>query len=97
MTHYEKQVRILLRVLPLIEYNHPESGAPFMALKGGTALNFLLWNLPRLSVDIDLAYCPIDDREIAVRDITASMQRLAPVFGVEPLAPVFGVEPKYRF
>ena len=77
MTHYEKQVRILLRVLPLIEYDHPESGAPFMALKGGTALNFLLWNLPRLSVDIDLAYCPIDDREIAVRDITASMQRLA--------------------
>ena len=55
MTHYEKQVRILLRVLPLIEYDHPESGAPFMALKGGTALNFLLCNLPRLSVDIDLA------------------------------------------
>lgn len=27
--------------------------------------------------DIDLAYCPIDDREIAVRDITASMQQLA--------------------
>ena len=77
MTHYEKQVRILLRVLPLIEYDHPESGAPFMALKGETALNFLLWNLPRLSVDIDLAYCPIDDREIAVRDITASMQQLA--------------------
>ena len=77
MTHYEKQVRILLRVLPLIEYDHPESGAPCMALKGGTALNFLLWNLPRLSVDIDLAYCPIDGWEIAVRDITASMQRLA--------------------
>lgn len=77
MTVYEKQVRILLRVLPLIEYDHPEDGSPLLALKGGTALNFLLWNLPRLSVDIDLAYCPINDRGRAVQDITASMERLA--------------------
>ena len=77
MNTYEKQVRILLRVLPLIEYDHPENGTPFLALKGGTALNFFLWDLPRLSVDIDLAYCPINDRDIALREITASMDRLA--------------------
>ncbi len=77
MSPYERQVRILLRVLPLIEYEHPKSGVPLFAVKGGTALNFLLWNLPRLSVDIDLAYCPINDRDSAMQDIMASMERLA--------------------
>ncbi len=78
MNKYEKQVRILLRVLSLIEYDHPNGdGSAFLALKGGTALNFFLWNLPRLSVDIDLAYCPINDRKTALRDISESMQRLA--------------------
>lgn len=77
MNAYERQVRLLLRVLPLVEYDRPEDGAPFWALKGGTALNFFLGNLPRLSVDIDLAYCPINDRETALREMAASMERLA--------------------
>ncbi len=34
-------------------------------------------NLPRLSVDIDLAYCPINDRETALGEMAASMERLA--------------------
>jgi hypothetical protein len=35
---YEKQVRILLRVLALIDFDDPEGkGSPFLALKGGTA------------------------------------------------------------
>jgi predicted nucleotidyltransferase component of viral defense system len=74
---YEKQVRILLKVLALVDYDHPDGGgAPFLALKGGTALNFFLWNLPRLSVDIDLAYCPVNDRQTALHDIVDSMKRL---------------------
>lgn len=67
-----------MRVLPLIEFDHPKGdGSPFFALKGGTALNFFLWNLPRLSVDIDLAYCPINERLVALEEISESMQRLA--------------------
>ena len=78
MNTYEKQVRILLRVLALIEFDNPNGdGSPFLALKGGTALNFFFWNLPRLSVDIDLTYCPINDRRTALEEITASMNRLA--------------------
>ncbi|WP_291325384.1 nucleotidyl transferase AbiEii/AbiGii toxin family protein [Desulfovibrio sp. UCD-KL4C] len=83
-------MRILLRVLALIEFDHPNGdGSPFLALKGGTALNFFLWDLPRLSVDIDLAYCPINDRSTALQDISESMQRLAK--RVEELLPTASV------
>ena len=32
------------------------------ALKGGTAINLTMFDLPRLSVDIDLDYCRMTDR-----------------------------------
>jgi len=73
---YEKQVRLLLRVLSLIDYTHPD-GRPLFALKGGTAINFFVWDMPRLSVDIDLAYCPVGDRETALREIDEGLHRLA--------------------
>jgi hypothetical protein len=38
-------------------------------LKGGTALNLFMWDFPRLSVDIDLTYVPIDARDIALKNI----------------------------
>ncbi|TYQ17004.1 UNVERIFIED_CONTAM: nucleotidyltransferase AbiEii toxin of type IV toxin-antitoxin system [Acetivibrio alkalicellulosi] len=34
-----------------------------LALKGGTAINLTIFNLPRLSVDIDLDYVVNDNRE----------------------------------
>ena len=34
-----------------------------LALKGGTAINLTVFNLPRLSVDIDLDYCVNNSRE----------------------------------
>ena len=34
-----------------------------LALKGGTAINLTVFNLPRLSVDIDLDYSKETDRE----------------------------------
>lgn len=42
-----------------------------IALKGGTAINLTIFDLPRLSVDIDLDYCRSIDREkmLADRDI----------------------------
>ncbi len=48
---YEK-VRVLVRLLDAIRA-HPFLG-PRIALKGGTALNLFVLDLPRPSVDIDL-------------------------------------------
>jgi hypothetical protein len=42
-TLYHRQARLLLKILPLIERY------PVFALKGGTAINFFIRDLPRLS------------------------------------------------
>jgi predicted nucleotidyltransferase component of viral defense system len=47
------------------------------ALKGGTAINFFLRDLPRLSVDIDLTYLPINDRKAALTDIDKALHRIS--------------------
>lgn len=39
-----------------------------IALKGGTAINLTILDLPRLSVDIDLDYCRIIEREEMLAD-----------------------------
>nr|WP_281414422.1 nucleotidyl transferase AbiEii/AbiGii toxin family protein [Rhizobium leucaenae] len=46
-------------------------------MKGGTAINLFLRDLPRLSVDIDLVYFPMDDRDTALKNITAALGRIA--------------------
>ncbi|EKN4700224.1 nucleotidyl transferase AbiEii/AbiGii toxin family protein, partial [Yersinia ruckeri] len=35
------------------------------ALKGGTAINLFVRDFPHLSVDIDLAYIPLESRDVA--------------------------------
>ncbi len=40
---------------------------PGLALKGGTAINLTVFDLPRLSVDIDLDYCGDESREVMLR------------------------------
>lgn len=59
-SRYAKQVQLLVRVLPLVDTEK------CFALKGGTAINLFYRSLPRLSVDIDLLYIPMDDREKAL-------------------------------
>ena len=50
---YREQVALLVETLPFAA----EESA--LALKGGTAINLFIRDLPRLSVDIDLTYtCP---------------------------------------
>ena len=58
---YYRQVQLLVRVLPFI------AEEDCFALKGGTAINLFLRDLPRLSVDIDLTFLPITDFETARR------------------------------
>ena len=46
------------------------------ALKGGTAINLFVRNMPRLSVDIDLTYLPLDDRPAAMKGIAEGLSRI---------------------
>ena len=46
---------------------HPLLGKQF-ALKGGTAINLFYFQLPRLSVDIDLNYIGSAEREVMLKD-----------------------------
>ena len=62
-SQYEAQIRLLLRCLPDI------SRHTCFALKGGTAINLFLQDLPRISVDIDLAYLPLNPRQEALEGI----------------------------
>ena len=45
---YRAQVDLLLQVMPHVAKEE------CFALKGGTAINMFIWDMPRLSVDIDL-------------------------------------------
>ena len=56
---FEKALR-LKEVLKFI--NEQEYLREHLLLKGGTAINFTIFNLPRLSVDIDMDYTPNDTR-----------------------------------
>lgn len=66
-TIFFKQTALLLEVLPFVNLENN------FALKGGTAINLFFRNLPRLSIDIDLAYTPIEDRDISLRKISEGM------------------------
>ncbi|MGJ4973109.1 nucleotidyl transferase AbiEii/AbiGii toxin family protein [Bradyrhizobium sp. HKCCYLRH1073] len=68
---YRKQVALLLRVLPIV------TEEDCFALKGGTAINLFVRDMPRLSVDIDLTYVPVEARPKSLADIDAAMKRIA--------------------
>lgn len=48
-----------------------------IALKGGTAINLTIFDLPRLSVDIDLDYCKSIEREEMLADRKAITNRIS--------------------
>src|ERR1035437_6579553 len=61
---YTSAVQLLLAIAPAI------FETPLFALKGGTALNLFVQDLPRLSVDIDVVFVPHDmDRDDSLRAI----------------------------
>jgi hypothetical protein len=66
--NYIDTVRLLLAITPKVF----ESGR--FAMKGGTALNLFVQDMPRLSVDIDLAFVDHEpDREAALRIIAKEL------------------------
>jgi predicted nucleotidyltransferase component of viral defense system len=68
---YESQTELLLNLLPALEQH------PCFALKGGTAINFFVRDMPRVSVDIDLTYLPLRPREEALEEISKNLQIFA--------------------
>jgi len=60
----------MLRVLPHV------AAEDCFALKGGTAINFFVRNMPRLSVDIDLTYLPIEPRDETLTRIGQALERI---------------------
>jgi predicted nucleotidyltransferase component of viral defense system len=64
---YIRQVELLVRTLPYI------ARQKVFALKGGTAINLFYRDMPRLSVDIDLTYLPVEDRPTTLTNIDATL------------------------
>ena len=68
---YFQRANLLLQLLPFVSEEED------FALKGGTAINFFNRDLPRLSVDIDLCYLPLTDRESSLNHISESLQKIS--------------------
>lgn len=68
---YRRQVALLISVLPLV------TEETCFAMKGGTAINLFVRDMPRLSVDIDLTYLPVAPRPQSLANINAAMKRIA--------------------
>lgn len=64
---YKKQVALLIRIMPSV-YRIKE-----FAVHGGTAINLFYKNMPRYSVDIDLTYIPIQDRDTSLKIINQKL------------------------
>lgn len=60
----------MLDILPLV------MAEPVFAPKGGTAINLFEWDMPRLSVDIDLTYLPNHDRKESLAAIGEALARI---------------------
>lgn len=67
---FYKQVALLVQLLPIV------GGQPCFALKGGTAINLFVRDMPRLSVDIDLAYMPSVGRDEALLEIDNALKSI---------------------
>ena len=68
---YAQKVELLLRLIPIVMEEE------VFAIHGGTAINLFLKDLPRYSVDIDLTYIPLADRQTSLDDINMHLNVIA--------------------
>jgi len=68
---YRQQVALLVQTIPAVASEN------CFALKGGTAINLFVRDMPRLSVDIDLTYLPVASRPESLAAIEAALLRIA--------------------
>jgi predicted nucleotidyltransferase component of viral defense system len=69
---YFKQAELMLKTIPHV------AAETCFALKGGTAINLFVRDMPRLSVEIDLTYLPVDEpRDTALKKMSDALARIA--------------------
>ena len=68
--NFIRQVNLIVRLLPVIAANNR------FGLKGGTAINLFLQEMPRLSVDIDLVFLPRLQRDSAISEIRRQLNEI---------------------
>lgn len=78
-----RQMRLLVEILPII------AAEECFALKGGTAINLFVLDLPRISVDVDLTYLPRQTHAEASAGIDAALRRIAE--SLRSVSPPYGV------
>jgi hypothetical protein len=83
---YKKQVGLLIRIMPSV-YRIKD-----FAVHGGTAINLFHKDMPRYSIDIDITYIPIEDREKSLKTINAHLLELKQM--IEKTIPGIKVVPK---
>ena len=67
---YKQKVALLITILPYINEE------PDLALHGGTAINLFVRDMLRLSVDIDLTYLPVRERQESLEHINQILGRI---------------------
>ena len=67
---YRRQVALLIRVMPIV------FKIKDFAVHGGTAINLFHRNLQRYSVDIDVTYIPLEDRNTSLKNINLHLSAL---------------------
>ena len=75
---YFRKVQLLVSAIPVVAKQE------CFALKGGTAINLFVRDLPRLSVDIDLVYLPKQERNDALAGIRAGLNGIQAELGKRP-------------
>jgi predicted nucleotidyltransferase component of viral defense system len=83
---YSRQAALLISVIPEIAVDRR------LALHGGTAINLFVRNMPRLSVDIDLTYVPLEDRETSFRNTSEALKEISS--RIEKRLPAIRIEHK---
>lgn len=68
---YAQKVELLLRLIPIVMEEE------VFAIHGGTAINLFMKDLPRYSVDIDLTYIPLANRQTSLDDINLHLKSIA--------------------
>jgi predicted nucleotidyltransferase component of viral defense system len=66
-SRYTQRVKLLVEILPTLAEEKR------FALKGGTAINLFEYDMPRLSVDIDLTWLPVGEFASDAREISAAL------------------------
>lgn len=64
------QAALMVSVLPVVFREKT------FALKGGTAINLFIRDMPRLSVDVDLCFLPLQERNATIDVLNGAMERI---------------------